>query len=293
MMSRQIRAEGAVVVTGASGGIGRSCALLLDRLGFSVFAGVRREHDGEALTKEASPLLVPIMLDVEDAGSVAAAAETVAGSMPTGTAFWGLVNNAGITVTGPLEFLPPEELRRVLEVNVVGQLVTTQAFLPLLRQGAGRIVNMGSFNGRVAAPFIGPYCASKFAIEGLTDALRLELAPWSVHVSLIEPGSIDTDIWRKYETYTDWLAGVLPEQAQALYGGAIRTARQAARRRAESGVPPQVVAGVVARALTAKRPKTRYVVGWDAKLGVALGRFVPDRLLDEAILRYMKLPKAL
>jgi NAD(P)-dependent dehydrogenase (short-subunit alcohol dehydrogenase family) len=137
-----------------------------------------------------------------------------------------------------------------------------------------------------------PYCASKFALEGLTDALRLELASSNVRVSLIEPGSIDTDIWRKYETYTDWLTGVLPESAQALYGDAIQAAREAARRRAESGIPPQAVAGVVARALTAKRPKTRYVVGWDAKLGVALGRFVPDRLLDEAILRYMKLPRA-
>lgn len=280
------------MVTGASGGIGRSCALLLDRLGFSVFAGVRKERDGEALARDAGPRLAPIILDVEDEDSVGAAAEAVSGTPAAGSGLRGLVNNAGITVTGPLEFLPPEELRRVLEVNVVGQLVATQAFLPLLRRGDGRIVNMGSFNGRVAAPFIGPYCASKFALEGLTDALRLELAPWGVEVSLIEPGSIDTDIWRKYEVYTDWLAGVLSGRAQELYGGAIDVARTAARRRARTGIPPRVVAGAVARALTAKRPRTRYPVGWDARLGVALGRFVPDRVLDEAILRYMKLPRS-
>ena len=280
------------MVTGASGGIGRSCALLLDRLGFSVFAGVRKERDGEALAREAGPRLAPIILDVEDEDSMGAAAEAVSASPAGGSGLRGLVNNAGITVTGPLEFMPPEELRRVLEVNVVGQLVATQAFLPLLRRGDGRIVNMGSFNGRVAAPFIGPYCASKFALEGLTDALRLELAPWGVEVSLIEPGSIDTDIWRKYEVYTDWLAGVLPGRAQELYGGAIDAARTAARRRAQTGIPPRAVAGAVARALTAKRPRTRYLVGWDARLGVALGRFVPDRVLDEAILRYMKLPRS-
>ena len=280
------------MVTGTSTGIGRSCALLLDRLGFRVFAGVREERDGRALMGEASARLTPVVLDVGDGASVGAAAEIVAEALPPGAGLRGLVNNAGITVTGPLEFLPPEELRRVLEVNVVGQLVATQAFLPLLRRGNGRIVNMGSFNGRVAAPFIGPYCASKFALEGLTDALRLELAPWGVGVSLIEPGSIDTDIWRKYEVYTDWLAGVLPGRAQELYGGAIDAARAAARRRAQTGIPPRAVAGAVARALTAKRPRTRYLVGWDARLGVALARFVPDRVLDEAILRYMKLPRS-
>jgi NAD(P)-dependent dehydrogenase (short-subunit alcohol dehydrogenase family) len=187
--------------------------------------------------------------------------------------------------------MPPEELRRVLEVNVVGQLVATQAFLPLLRRGNGRIVNMGSFNGRVAAPFIGPYCASKFALEGLNDALRLELAPWDVGVSLIEPGSIDTGIWRKYEAYTDWLAGILPGEAQGLYGQALGAAREAAKRRAASGPPPEVVAGAVARALTSKRPKTRYLVGWDARLGAALAELVPDRALDEAIVRDMRLPR--
>ncbi len=265
--------------------------MLLDRIGFRVFAGVRKERDGRALLGEASPRLTPVMLDVGDGASVGAAQEAVAEALPPGAGLRGLVNNAGISVTGPLEFVPADELRRVLDVNVVGQLAVTQAFLPLLRRGQGRIVNMGSFNGRVAAPFIGPYCASKFALEGLNDALRVEVAPWDVRVSLVEPGSIDTGIWRKYETYTDWLAGVLPEEAQELYGRAIDAARESARRRAASGIPPEAVAGAVARALTSKRPKTRYLVGWDARFGAALAKFVPDRMLDEAIVRYMKLPR--
>ena len=279
------------MVTGTSTGIGRSCALLLDRLGFHVFAGVREERDGRALIEEASDRLTPVVLDVGDGDSVGAAAGAVMEALPSDAGIRGLVNNAGITVTGPLEFLPPEELRRVLDINVVGQLAVTQAFLPLLRRGRGRIVNMGSFNGRVAAPFIGPYCASKFALEGLNDALRLELAPWDVGVSLIEPGSIDTGIWRKYEAYTDWLAGILPKEAQGLYGQALGAAREAAKRRAASGAPPEVGAGAVARALTSKRPKTRYLVGWDARLGAALAKLVPDRALDEAIVRYMRLPR--
>src|SRR5712691_5002789 len=180
---------GAVVITGAASGIGEACALHLDKLGFCVFAGVRREVDGAALQGKASERLTPLLLDVTDAASIRFAVEIVAtGVVETGLA--GLVNNAGITVAGPLEFLPVSELRRQLEVNVIGQVAVTQAFLPLLRRGQGRIVNMGSLAGRIATPFIGPYHASKFAMEALTDSLRMELRRWGMHVSLIEPGFI-------------------------------------------------------------------------------------------------------
>ena len=283
--------ERAVVVTGASSGIGRACSLRLTRLGFRVFAGVRKKEDGEALANGAPDNLVPLRIDVEDTASLEAAVEFVGRSLPSGTRLWGLVNNAGITVSGPLEFVPLDEFRRVLGVNVVGQLAVTQAFLPLVRRGPGRIVNMGSFNGRVAAPFIGPYCASKFALAGMTDALRVELAPWGIRVSLVEPGSIDTDIWRKYEAYTDHMVAVLPERFHDLYGRAMGAALQAAKRRAASGISPEEVARAVEHALLSGRPKTRYLVGWDAWLGNVLARFLPEWVLDEAIVRYMKLPR--
>src|SRR5258708_33287478 len=180
-----------VVATGASTGIGEACALRLDRRGFHVFAGVRREVDGGALKQKASGRLTPILLDVTDASSIKSAAAAVAASLDE-EGLSGLVNNAGIAIAGPLEFLPIDELRRQFEVNVIGQIAVTQAFLPLLRKGHGRIVNMGSISGRLAFPLLGPYAASKFALRALTTALRMELRPWGIPVSIIEPSGIAT-----------------------------------------------------------------------------------------------------
>jgi NAD(P)-dependent dehydrogenase (short-subunit alcohol dehydrogenase family) len=179
----QIR-QGAVVVTGASTGIGAACALRLDHLGFQVFAGVRRKEDAQALQAKASPQLMPIFLDVTDLDSITAAMHKVAITVGN-SGLIGLVNNAGIAVGAPLEFIPITEFRKQLEVNVTGQLAVTQAFLPLLRLAKGRIVNMGSITGRSATPFLGAYSASKFALEALTDALRLELRPWGIWVAIL------------------------------------------------------------------------------------------------------------
>src|SRR5436190_20383212 len=187
---------GSVVITGASTGIGKTCALRLDRLGFQVFAGVRRTEDGETLKRQASQRLTPITIDVTDSGSIAAAASMVATAVGD-AGLQGLVNNAGIAVACPLEFLPISLLSQQLEVNVTGQIDVTQVFLPLLRAGNGRIVNMGSISGRMAYPLLGPYCASKFALEALTASLRMELRPWHIPVSIIEPGAIATPIWSK------------------------------------------------------------------------------------------------
>ncbi len=208
--------------------------------------------------------------------SVKAAAETVAhalGDAPLS----GLVNNAGIAVASPLEFVPLDALRRQLEVNVTGQVAVTQAFLPSLRSSRGRIVNMGSVSGRFASPFMGPYSASKFALEALSDSLRLELRPWGIHVSILEPGVIATPIWRKSLLAADELATGMPEEAHTLYGRAI----QAIRQRVESigGVPAERVARVVAHALTARRPRPRYVVGRDARVAVGLS-YLPTRMRD-------------
>ena len=279
----------AVVITGASTGIGEACALRLDRHGWRVFAGVRKEADGERLKQQASDRFAPITIDVTAQASIKSAAEVVASAVgEAGLA--GLVNNAGITVPGPIEFLPIEELRRQLEVNTIGQIAVTQAFLPLIRKGHGRIVNMGSIGGRMATPFIGAYCASKFALEALTDSLRQELRPWDIGVSIVEPGSIATPIWEKGRAAADELEERLPQAARDLYGDAIDAFRRAVDKRAGAGIPADEVAKAVEHALTAKRPKTRYLVGMDARLPAVLAKVVPDRARDGLIARNLGLP---
>ena len=279
----------AVVITGASTGIGEACALRFDKLGFRVFAGVRKEADGERLQRQTSDRLSPVFLDVTDEASIASAAEMVRAAVgDAGLA--GLVNNAGITVPGPLEFLPIEDLRLQIEVNLIGQIAVTQAFLPLLRQGKGRIVNMGSVGGRMATPFIGAYCASKFALEGATDSLRQELRPWGISVSIVEPGSIATPIWEKGVAAAEKLNEKLPQRAHDLYDTAVAAMRRAVDKRTAAGIPPDEVAKAVAHALTAKRPKTRYLVGLDARLPAMFAKILPDRVRDGLVARAMGLP---
>lgn len=279
----------AVLVTGASTGIGEACALRLDKLGLRVFAGVRKEADGERLQQKASDRLSPVLVDVTDEASIASAAETV-GAAVGDAGLAGLVNNAGISVSGPLEFLPLDDLRRQLEVNVIGQIAVTQAFLPLLRRGHGRIVNIGSSSGRMAVPFMGPYCASKFAMEALTDSLRMELRPWGIPVSIVEPGSIATPIWEKALAEADEMEKKLPQRARDLYGPAVAAMREAAVKFAQAGSPADEVAKRVAHALTAKRPKTRYLVGRNALVEATLAKLLPDRVRDGIIARQLGLP---
>ncbi|MBE9191318.1 SDR family oxidoreductase [Gloeocapsopsis crepidinum LEGE 06123] len=279
--------KGAVVVTGASTGIGAACALRLDQLGFQVFAGVRKNEDAQALQQKASPKLTPIFLDVTDTDSITASVEKVAIAVEN-SALIGLVNNAGIAVAAPLEFIPITEFRRQLEVNTTAQLAVTQAFLPLLRSAKGRIVNMGSISGRSTTPFLGAYSASKFALEALTDALRLELRPWGIWVAIIEPGAIATPIWQKSLAQADILQQNLPYSAHELYGRAMNTASKGAANLAQKGISPDQVAQAVVHALTAKRPKTRYLVGQDARIRAML-KFLPDRIVDEITAKAMNL----
>ena len=191
-------ARGAVVVTGSSTGIGRACALHLDRLGFKVFAGVRKEADGKQLENEASERLEPLILDVTDPEDISRAAERVA--EVTEGRLAGLVNNAGIGVGGPLELLSISDFRRQIEVNLIGQVAVTQAFIPALRQAHGRLVFISSIGGLIANPYMSPYHASKFGIEAVGDVLRQELRQFGVQVSIVEPGSIATPIWDKGRT---------------------------------------------------------------------------------------------
>lgn len=274
----------AVVVTGASTGIGQACALRLDRMGFAVFAGVRKEADAEALRAKASDRLTPVSLDVTRPQDIEQAEGLVARAIgDEGMA--GLVNNAGIAVGGPLEFLPLDALRHLLDVNLVGQVAVTQAFLPLLRRGSGRIVNIGSLSGVMALPFIGAYSASKFALEAVTDALRVELRPWGIHVSIVEAGGIETPIWNKSLATADEMMVTLPPQGRAWYGTVLAGLRERLGRR--RGLPADHVARVVVHALTAPRPKTRYVVGRGARSKILVWRLLPDRLRDWLITRLL------
>lgn len=268
----------AVLITGASTGIGRACALDLAARGYRVFAGVRRHTDGEALRSASDGRVTPVELDVVDEAqvteSVAALERELAGEGLTG-----LVNNAGIVVAGPLEFLESEDLRRQLEVNVVGQLTVTRACLPLLRRANGRIVFVGSSSGYLSTPFTGAYCASKYAIEAVGDALRRELLPWKLSVSIVQPGAIQTPIWEKSKSAADEIIEKLPERAHELYGGAIEKVQGLVEERSGSAAPVEKVAKAVHHALSARRPKTRYRVGLDATGQAWLAR-LPDRWVD-------------
>jgi NAD(P)-dependent dehydrogenase (short-subunit alcohol dehydrogenase family) len=272
-------ASGNIVITGASTGIGEACALRLDKLGYRVFAGVRKPADGEALQKKSSDRLSPVILDVTSEESIVAAARIVGDAPLTG-----LVNNAGIVVAGPLELIPIDMWRKQFEVNVIGQVAVMQAFLPMLRAGRGRIVNMGSVAGRSAVPFSGAYCASKFALEGLTDSLRMELRPFGISVSIVEPGAVKTPIWDKTSASASEYLGAVPAQLFELYSSMLGKLRGAAAQAGKQGIAPEEVVKAVEHALTSPKPKTRYVVGSDAKLRMRLIH-LPDRLVDSLILK--------
>jgi NAD(P)-dependent dehydrogenase (short-subunit alcohol dehydrogenase family) len=275
-----------VVITGTSSGIGRACALRLARGGFRVFAGYRKEADAAGLAAEASGELEPVPLDVTDAGQIADAAGRVEEAVGE-QGMWGLVNNAGIPVPGPVESLPIDDLRHQLEVNLVGQMAVTQALLPSLRRGRGRIVNMTSVGGRVAGPFMGAYHASKFGLEGISDTLRRELEPQGVDVSAIEPGSIATGIWDRGRRHAEQVMSGMSAEARDAYGPDLAAALGMATRTGDRGASPDKVAQVVERALTARRPRARYVVGADARAMILVQAVLPTRAFDRLLRRAM------
>jgi NAD(P)-dependent dehydrogenase (short-subunit alcohol dehydrogenase family) len=279
----------AVVITGASTGIGAACALHLDRSGFQVFAGVRKLDDGTALRQRASERLIPLVLDVTDQDSIHKSQVMVSERVGKDGLF-GLINNAGIAVVGPLEAVPISELRRQLEVNLIGQVAVIQAFLPLIRQAHGRIVNMGSIAGRAALPLMGPYAASKFALEAVTDALRLEVQQWGIRVSIVEPGAIATPIWEKSGKEARDLEAATTTELRTLYETVIAGVRKVVQQAAGRAIPSEIVAHAVEDALTASRPKTRYLVGADAKIRALMVKFLPDRVSDRLLTWVLKLP---
>ena len=280
----------AVVVTGASTGIGAACALDCASRGMTVFAGVRDPRAGEALAAKGGRSLIPITLDVTDEPSIARSVEMVQQVVGEG-GLGGLVNNAGIAIGSPLEVISLSLLRKQLEVNVIGQIAVTQAFLPLLRRGRGRIVNMGSIAGRGTIPLLGPYSASKFALEALTDALRMELHPWGIQVSIIEPGAITTPIWEKSDMAAGELEASASEDAKVLYGEAVIRIREAIVQAAQRAIPPDAVVRAVYHALTSSHPRTRYLVGADARLRAWMVKWLPDRVQDRLLTWALKYPR--
>jgi NAD(P)-dependent dehydrogenase (short-subunit alcohol dehydrogenase family) len=275
--------RGAVLVTGSSTGIGRACVLHLDGLGFKVFAGVRKDEDGDVLRATASSRLEPLILDVTKAEDIAAAVERIAQECPDGIA--GLVNNAGVAMGGPIELIPIDDFRNQIEVNLIGQIAVTQALLPAIRQGRGRVVFLSSIGGLVSNPYMSPYHASKFGIEAVGDALRQELRPFGIQVSIVEPGSVATPIWEKGKGTAEAVRARLTPEQEALYGDRVARMADVVREVGERGVAPEKVAKVIARALTARRPRTRYLVGADARAMVLLRRVLPDRLGDRLVAR--------
>jgi NAD(P)-dependent dehydrogenase (short-subunit alcohol dehydrogenase family) len=278
-------AAGAIVVTGASSGIGEACVQRLARDGFHVFAGVRSDRDAERWAGEAN--VTPLRIDVTDADSIAAAARQVDAALDGG-GLAGLVNNAGISVPGAVEFLPLDQLRHQLEVNVVGQVAVTQAFMPALRRARGRVVFIGSVGGRVALPLLAAYNASKHALEAVTDTLRQELRPDGMQVAIVDPGTVRTRIWEKGQASGDELLERMPAEAAERYGDVIAAMRREADRGARDGMAPEKVAARVAHALTAARPRTRYLVGAEARAFVLTRRLLGDRRTDAIVARRLR-----
>ena len=261
-----------VLVTGASRGIGKAIVARLASDGWDVYAGVRTDADVAAVS--ATPRVHGILLDVTSAEHVAALAVSLPDRLDA------VVNNAGIVVGGPLETLSVNELRRQLEVNVVGQLAVTQAVLPKLRDSRGRIVFISSVNGKIASPIIGAYCASKFALEAAADALRMELRPWRIRVSVVEPAQTATDMWDTAEDTADELEAAMTPGQRVLYAKHVAGFRKMIPVSRKMAVPTEKVADVVHDALTARRPRARYAVGLGPALQIALMRNLPPAAAD-------------
>lgn len=283
--------KGTVLVTGASSGIGRASALLLAENGFLVFAAVRKPSDGERLLMDARPGVHPVIMDVTDGGSIQAAVAQVS-KILAGSNLDGLVNVAGIGLAAPLEYVTQDDLRRLFDVNVFGQLAVTQAFLPMLHRSRGRIVNMSSVGAHIAIPFGGVLNACKAAFGMLSDTLRMELRPFGIRVSTIEPAAISTPAVEKTLGHIEETISKLPPEGARRYGTMMRAFNRRALPRELNGSPPEVVARVVLHALSSPRPRIRYVVGKLSRPMTLLPRLLPDGVLDDLRMRVFGLSAA-
>lgn len=269
-----------VIVTGTASGIGRATTLLLAQRGFRVFAAVRKNQDVEAWHQASIDGVEPLQLEVTDRDSIAAALGRVEESL-AGKTLDAIVNNAGIAVTCPLEFVDLDAMRMQFEVNVFGVAAVTRCFLPLIRRPGGRVVNVSSGAGKIAPPLLGPYAASKHALEAMSDVLRLELRRQGIAVSVIEPGYIESAMHEKNQSAARELLESLSAEARQKYGRAIERLRENDDRQSARAAPAVAVAEAIHLALTARRPRTRYPVTREAKLLAWVGPFLSDRRRDQ------------
>lgn len=286
----------AVLVTGASSGIGRATALELDRQGFRVYATVRTDQAEADLRAVASSGLCPLRLDLVDLQSIGLLTEKLDREL-AGEGLFGLVNNAGVALTGPVEFLEPEVWQQQFAVNFFGHVELTRRLLPLLRQGRGRIINISSISGRISPPYFGPYTCSKFALEAFSDVLRLELRRFGIHVIVVEPGNTQTPIWKRSRQFADdqlercqAKLSALPPEVRAIYEADFQAMQRATELMATTGRQVETVVRTIVRALTARRPRPRYPVGWQVKATFALFRLLPDRWRDALLCWALRLP---
>ncbi|MDX1872266.1 SDR family NAD(P)-dependent oxidoreductase [Mycolicibacterium sp. 120266] len=273
-----------VLVTGAGRGIGRAIAEQLAGRGWDVVAGVRSAADAEALRAVDPKRISTVSLDITADTDLQALSDALPARLDA------VVNNAGIVVAGPMEAVSTEQWRKQLDVNVIGQLAVTRAVLPRLRESHGRVVFISSINGRLSTPLIGPYAASKFALEAAADALRMELAPWGIAVVLVEPAQTDTDMWRTADTMVDDIEAELTPQHRELYARHVAGMRKSVPISQRLAVPPTAVAAVVYAALTSRRPRPRYLVGIGPKVQVALMANIPSSLRDRIQRLVMRQP---
>lgn len=274
-----------VLVTGAARGIGRAIAEHLAAAGWDVIAGVRTEADAAAVVALDPQRISAVILDVTDAGQV----EALSAALPA--RLDAVVNNAGIVVAGPIETLTSADWRKQLEVNVVGQFAVTAAVLPKLRESGGRVVFISSVNGQLSAPMVGAYAASKFALEAGAEALRMELRPWGIPVVVVEPAQTDTDMWRKADDMVAELEAATSPAHHGLYDKHIAGMKKMVPLSQKMAVDPAKVVAVVQEALTARRPRARYIVGFGPKLQAALLTNLPASVRGFLLAKVFGVPR--
>ncbi|MGH2906327.1 MAG: SDR family oxidoreductase [Solirubrobacterales bacterium] len=275
-----------VLITGAGRGIGRAVALQLVADGWDVYAGVRNVEAADALLAAAGQSkLTPVILDVTNSEQIAELGDVLPEQLDA------IVNNAGIAINAPVESIPPEELRRQFDVNVFGTIEVTQAVLPKIRAARGRIVFISSVSGRISTPWSGPYSGSKYALEGLADALRMEVKPWGISVSLVEPSATDTDMWGTMIDEFDKTTASLADEQQTLYASHTTGMRRTLKLMQKTTVPVENVVTCVQRALSAKRPRARYPVGIPSKVQLAAAAVTPTPVNDFVVSRATGVPR--
>jgi NAD(P)-dependent dehydrogenase (short-subunit alcohol dehydrogenase family) len=274
-----------VIITGASTGIGAATARELARRGFHVLAGVRRDSDADAIR---GPGIEPLIIDITNPNHIRALAARVHGDAQ-GRVVRALVNNAGMARNAPVEALAIDEWRRLFEVNLFGHIAVTQTLLPALIRSKGRVVNISSVGGKIAMATYGPYAGTKFALEAVSESLRREIAPFGVQVVVVEPGAVSTEMpGRAIATARELVSTMTPEQSQRC-GGLVQAITAQAASHTESGLPADAAAKVIVKALTARKPRTRYTVGRDAALLTLLARILPDPILDHVFAAALRL----